>query len=82
MVVVAVNPADAQRLRVTLALLLAYLILLAGIDIGVVIEYGGTIAVVQQPLYNSRRTGRTAASQKDRSGSAAPGRMAYVLYPM
>ena len=51
-VVVTINPLQTEAFRMTLALVLAYLILLTGIDIGIEIEDDRYYAVSQQPLYN------------------------------
>ena len=51
-VVVTINPLQSETIRMTLALVLAYLILLTRIDIGIEIEDDRFYAVGQQPLYN------------------------------
>ena len=51
-VVVAVNPTDAQTLGMTFALVFSNLVLLTRPDIRVIIEYGGAHAIVHQPLNN------------------------------
>ena len=51
-VVVAINPLNAQRLSVAFTLVLADVILLARPDIGIVIENRGAHTIGQQPLDN------------------------------
>lgn len=63
-VIVAVNPTDAQRLCVPLALLLADLVLLTWPDVRVVVEDGGSHAVCHQPLHDGRRAGGAACVQQ------------------
>ena len=61
MVVVAINPREPQALRMTLTLILADLVFLAGIDIRIIIEDRGTDIMLHQPLDNGRGT-RSATS--------------------
>jgi hypothetical protein len=52
-VVVAINPTDAQRVGVALAFVLTDVVFLTRIDVGVIIKYGRADVVSQHPLYNS-----------------------------
>ena len=53
-IIVAVDPADAQRLRMTLALLFTDIVLLTRPDIGIVIIDDRTDVVLYQPFDDSR----------------------------
>ena len=53
MVVVAVNPCQAETFRMALALVLADLIFLTGKDVRIVIEYRRTDIMLHHPLHNS-----------------------------
>ena len=52
MVIVAVNPRQAEALGMALALLLADVVFLAGEDVGIVVKDGGTHAILQHPFHD------------------------------
>jgi hypothetical protein len=51
-VVVAINPTDAQRVGVALAFVFTDVVFFAWVDVGVIIKYGRTDVVGQHPLYD------------------------------
>ena len=53
-VVVAIYPLQTQRLRMAFALVLADFVFFARIDVGIIIEDGGTYTMLYQPLDDSR----------------------------
>lgn len=63
-VVVAVNPCQAETLGMAFALLLADVVLLAGPDVGIKIEDSGAHAVLQHPLHDGTGTGGTAGVEQ------------------
>ena len=52
MMVITINPLDAQALSMTFALVLSNLVFLKRVDIWVIIEYGGAHTMSHQPLYD------------------------------
>ena len=65
MVVVTVNPTDAEALGMALALPFANLVFLARPDVGVIIEDRGAHAVGHEPLDDCRGAGRTTSVEEN-----------------
>lgn len=51
-VIVTINPLNSEAFGMAFALVLADLVLLKGVDIGIIIEYGGTHTIIEQPFNN------------------------------
>ena len=64
-VVVGVYPSYTEALGMSLALVFACLVFLKRIDVWVIIIYGGTHSMLQQPLYYCRRTWGATGMEKD-----------------
>ena len=64
MVIVAVNPCEAQALSMALALVLANFVFLKRHDIRIEIEYRRPYTIACHPLNNSRRTWRTTRMEQ------------------
>ena len=64
-VVVAVYPADAEAVGVTLALVLADVVLLAGEDVGVEVEDGRSDVVPEHPLDDGGGAGSATGMEQD-----------------
>ena len=63
-VVVTVYPSQAQALGMSLALVLADVVLLAGEDVRIIIKNGWAYLMLHQPFYDGRRTRRTTGMQQ------------------
>lgn len=64
MVVVGVYPTYAETFGMTFALVLSRLVFFLWKDVGIIIIYGGTYSVLQQPFDNGRRArGATCVEQ-------------------
>jgi hypothetical protein len=49
---VTINPLNSEAFGMAFTLVLADLVLLKGVDIGIIIEYGGTHTIIEQPFNN------------------------------
>ena len=65
MVVVTINPSDAETFCMTFALLLADIVFLTRIDVGIEVEDGGTDVVLQHPLDNGGGAGGTTSVEEN-----------------
>ena len=63
-VVVGIYPSYAKTLSMAFALILTYLVFLKRKDVGIIIIYGGTYAVLQQPLDYCRRAWGTTGMEE------------------
>ena len=64
-VVVAVYPTDAEAVGMALAFVFADFVFLEGVDVGVVVEDGGTDVVLEHPLDDGGGAGGTAGVEED-----------------
>ena len=63
-VVVAINPVEAERVGMALALVLAYLVFAERENVGIEVEDGGSYVVLDEPFYDGRRArGATGVEQ-------------------
>ena len=66
-IIVAINPRDAEAVCMALAFVFADVVFFLRIDVGIEIEDGGTDAMLKHPLYDGGRAGGAAGMQKDLS---------------
>ena len=64
-VVVAVYPTDAEAVGMAFAFVFADFVFLEGVDVGVVVEDGGTDVVLEHPLDDGGGAGGTASVEED-----------------
>ena len=65
MVVVSINPGDAETVGVAFAFVFTDFVFLVGVDIWIEVEDGGADVVLEHPLDDSRGAGGTAGVEED-----------------